>query len=36
MLRNLGKWVTTTIDLGVNIGYKPFNARYYPVPKINK
>ena len=32
----LGKWYTTPINLEANPGSKPFNTRYYPVPKINK
>ena len=30
------KWDTTTVDLEVKPGSKPFNARYYLVPNINK
>ena len=32
----LGKWDTTTVDLYLNPGYKPFNAIYYLVPNITK
>ena len=29
------KWDTTPVELEVKPGSKPFNARYYPVPRIN-
>ena len=32
----LGNWSAETSDLEIKPGYKPFNSRYYPVPRINK
>ena len=32
----LGDWDTEPIDLELNPYFKPFNSRYYPVPRINK
>ena len=32
----IGKWKTTSINLEVNPGYKPFNTRYYMVTNTNK
>ena len=32
----LGNWATEPIDLELNPDSKPFNSRYYPVPRINK
>ena len=32
----LGDWATEPVDLELNPGSKPFNSRYYPVPRINK
>ena len=32
----MGKWDTDTVKLKVEPVYKPFNDRYYPVPKIKK
>ena len=32
---NLGKWSTDSVDLELNPYSKPFNSRYYPVPRIN-
>ena len=32
----LGDLATEPVDLDLNPGYKPFNSRYYPVPRINK
>ena len=33
---NLGDWVTEPFDLELKPDSKPFNSRYYPVPRINK
>ena len=30
------KWYTNPVNLEVKPGYKPFNDRCYPVPKIDK
>ena len=32
----LGNWATEPVDLEINPYSKPFNSRYYPVPRINK
>ena len=32
----LGDWATEYVDLEIKPGSKPFNSRYYPVPRINK
>ena len=33
----LGDWDTEPVDLGKKkTGSKPFNSKYYPVPRINK
>ena len=32
----LGDWTTEPVDLELKPDYKPFNIRYYPVPRINK
>ena len=32
----LGYWDTDPVDLELNPGSKPFNSKYYPVPRINK
>ena len=32
----LGDWATEPVDLELKPGSKPFNSRYYPVPRINK
>ena len=32
----LGDWDTDPIDLALKPGSKPFNSKYYPVPRINK
>ena len=32
----LGDWATEHVDLELNPDSKPFNSRYYPVPRINK
>ena len=32
----LGNWATEPVDLELNPYYKPFNSRYYLVPRINK
>ena len=32
----LGDWDTHPVDLELNIDSKPFNCKYYPVPRINK
>ena len=32
----LGRWVTEPVDLELNPGSKPFNSKYYPVPRIKK
>ena len=32
----LGNWATDTVNLKLKPGSKPFNRRYYPIPKINK
>ena len=32
----LGKWSTDPVDLELKPYSKPFNSRYYPVPRINK
>ena len=32
----LGNWATEPVDLELNPDSKPFNSRYYPVPRINK
>ena len=32
----LGDWYTDPVDLELNPGSKPFNSKYYPVPRINK
>ena len=32
----LGDWATDPVDLDIKPYYKPFNSRYYPVPRINK
>ena len=31
----LGDWDTDPVDLKLKPGSKPFNSRYYPVPRIN-
>ena len=33
---NLGDWATKPINLELNTDSKPFNSRYYLVPRINK
>ena len=33
---NLGDWATETVNLEIKPCSKPFNNRYYPVPRINK
>ena len=33
---NLGNWATEPVDLELNPYSKPFNSRYYSVPRINK
>ena len=33
---NLGDWSTEPVNLEINPYSKPFNSRYYPVPRINK
>ena len=32
----LGDWATEPGNLELNLYSKPFDSRYYPVPKINK
>ena len=32
----LGYWATDPVDLELTLGSKPFNSRYYPVPRIGK
>ena len=32
----LGDWATEPVDLELKPYSKPFNSRYYPVPRINK
>ena len=32
----LGHWATEPVDLNLSLDFKPFNSRYYPVPRINK
>ena len=32
----LGDWYTDPVNIELKIGYKPFNSKYYPVPRINK
>ena len=32
---NLGDWATDTVNLKLNPDSKPFNSRYYPVPRTN-
>ena len=32
----LGDWYTELVDLELKPGSKPFNSKYYPVPRINK
>ena len=32
----LGDWYTEPVDLELNPDPRPFNSRYYPVPRINK
>ena len=32
----VGDWATETVDLYPKPDYKPFNYRYYPVPRISK
>ena len=32
----LGGWSIEPVDLDLKPGYKPFNSRYYPVPRISK
>ena len=32
----LGDWATEPVDLELNPDPKPFNSRYYTVPRINK
>ena len=32
----LGDWATKPVDLEIKPDSKPFNSRYYPVPRINK
>ena len=32
----LGAWATEPVDLELNPDSKPFNSRYYLVPRINK
>ena len=32
----LGDWATEPVGLELKPGYKTFNIRYYPVPRINK
>ena len=31
-----GDWDTEPVNLDLNTYYKPFNCKYYPVPRINK
>ena len=33
---NLGDWDTEPVDLEIKPDSKPFNSRYYPVPRIKK
>ena len=33
---NMDKWDTSTINLQLDLGSKPFNDIYYTVPRINK
>ena len=32
----LGYWAADPVDLDLNPGSRPFNSKYYPVPRINK
>ena len=32
----LGEWDTETVYLEIKPDFKPFNSRYYMVPRINK
>ena len=32
----LGDWATEPVDIELKPGYKQFNSKYYPVPRINK
>ena len=32
----LGDWYTEPVDLELKPDPRPFNSRYYPVPRINK
>ena len=32
----LGDWSTKPVDIELKPDSKPFNSRYYPVPRINK
>ena len=32
----LGDWATEPVDLDLKPDSKPFNSRYYPVPRINR
>ena len=32
----LGDWDTVPVNLELKPGSKPFNSKYYPVPRINK
>ena len=32
----LGNWASEPVDLELKPDSKPFNIRYYPVPRINK
>ena len=32
----LGDWDTEPVDLDIKPGSKPFNGKYYPVPRIKK
>ena len=32
----LGEWATGNTNLELKPGSKPFNSRYYPVPRIDK
>ena len=32
----LGDWDTDPVNMEINPGSKPFNSKYYPVPRLNK
>ena len=32
----IGDWDTDPVDLELNPNSKPFNCKYYPVPRTNK